>query len=113
MSASVPQIVASVNFLSQTSNLAASTLYTPAAAGNYRVSVYVTITAGAGSFVQATLGYTDESGAVTNNTQIEAATSSPAQACIPIYAEASAITIAVSIQSGSPTYNVRTVVESL
>lgn len=61
MSASVARIVATSDFLSQTSNLAATTMYTPASDGWYRINASQAKTAGSGG-CNGAFSWTDEAG---------------------------------------------------
>lgn len=103
MSASVPNIVATVNFLSQTTALATATLYTPAADGWYRVNAYYLVTAGSGS-VTPTFNWNDEGG-TNRQSQVDQAR--------PIYVQGGQPITAAATITGSPTYNLRFVIEAL
>jgi hypothetical protein len=118
MSAQVPKIESSSSFTGQTSALATTTIFTPAADGLYRVNIYMSVTAGMSiPSVTAHLKWTDNGGAAQNNNQIQAAGVSPCSAAtqsLPIFAKSGTnITIETSGLSGSPTYDLLVSVESL
>lgn len=102
MSASVPAIVNTTNFLSQTSNFGPTTMYTPSADGWYRINPSQTKTAGSGGCTGA-FSWTDENG--TSQTAYIDQTRA-------IYVKGgNAITASATISGG--TWNLRYVIESL
>jgi hypothetical protein len=103
MSAQVPQIVATVNLLSQTAGTTTTTLFTPAANGWYRVNAYYLRTSGTGNG-GATWNWTDENG-VSQQSQIDQAR--------PIYVQGGNPITATASYTGTGTYNLRFVIESL
>ncbi len=112
MSAQVAQIVASQSFLSQTSAIAATTLLTPPSGKVYRISAYITVTAGSGS-VSGKLRWTDNAGAQFNGNNNALNAPSPSTPTLTIFAtSAGPITVETSI-SGTVTYDLLVTVEEL
>lgn len=112
-------IVKTIQLAGQTGDIGATTIYTPAAAGLYRLSVYsVCTTAGAGGTLDVTLGWTDveqaQTSVVINDldlTTLGAAGSN----ILFISPSAAAITYTTAIagKSGSPEYTLDIVAERL
>ena len=61
----LPTKVATVSLTGQTGNITTATIYTPSAAGLYRVSVYVICTTAGGGTLATTIGWSDIVGAKT------------------------------------------------
>lgn len=111
-------IVASVQLTAQTGDIGTTTIYTPAAAGLFRVNVYqICTTAGTGT-LSCTIGWTDIVGAKTISpagTVDLSSTANGATGMSFISTGASAITYATAIagKAGSPAYAIYIVVEAL
>ncbi|KKL83635.1 hypothetical protein LCGC14_1972760 [marine sediment metagenome] len=112
-------IVKTISLTGQLASIGATTLYTPAAAGLYRVSVYmVCSSAGSGGTLDATIGWTDA---------VQAQSSSPAsqvdltgegnasQGTVFISSTAAAITYATTVagEGGAPEYDLHITVERI
>ena len=113
-----PIIVARVALTDQGGDLAATTLYTPAAAGMYRVSVYHLVTTAGTGTLTTTIGFTDDEGVKTvvpaANIDLSADTSA-AEGTAFIRSTAAAITYTVTIAgiAGAPKFSLWIVVERL
>lgn len=111
-------IVGTVSLTGQTGAIGATTIYTPVAAGQYRVSVYHLVTTAGTGTLTTTIGFTDDEGAKTvvpaSNIDLSADTSS-AQGTAFIRSTAAAITYTVTIAgiAGAPKYSLWIVVERL
>jgi len=110
-------IVATIALTDQGDDIGATTLYTPAASGMYRVSTYaLTTTAGAGGTLDVTIGWTDDeqaqSSVVVNDMDLTV-DKTAAQNTLFIRSTAAAITYTTAIagKSGSPKYSLFIVVE--
>jgi hypothetical protein len=108
MSATVPSVVARQDFLSQTSNLATTTLFTPSASGLFRVTVYGIPS---GPNITVTIGWTDDDGANSFNPSDQAGNGARS-GTVAIRSTANPITIAVT-RTNAPTWNLSVVVEDL
>lgn len=112
-------IVASVQLIGQTGNIATTTIYTPAAAGLFRVNVYqICSVAGTAGTLATTIGWTDAVGAKTIKPAADidlASTANGATGMSFISTTASAITYASAITggTGSPQYAIYLVIEAL
>src|SRR3990167_1223004 len=111
-------IVATVSLTGQTGAIGATTIYTPAASGQYRVSVYHLVTTAGGGTLTTTIGFTDDEGAKTIVPASDIDLSVDQQANsgqIFIRSTAVAITYTVTIVGigGSPVYSLWVVVERL
>ena len=111
-------IVATVSLTGQTGAIGATTIYTPAASGQYRVSVYHLVTTAGGGTLTTTIGFTDDEGAKTSvpASNIDLAVDTQAQSGnVFIRSTAAAITYTVTIAgiSGSPQFSLWIVVERL
>ncbi len=65
MAASVPRIVANESFLNQTSAISPTSIFTPDADGNYRISAYIDFPSnalGVGTEIDASITFTDDFG---------------------------------------------------
>ena len=112
-------IVKRVELTDQGGDIGATTLYTPAASGLYRVSTYaLTTTAGAGGTLDVTIGWTDDeqaqSSVVVNDMDLTV-DKTAAQNTLFIRSTAAAITYATAIagKSGTPKYSLFIIVERL
>jgi len=112
-------IVKSVALTAQDGDITTTTLYTPAAAGVYRISTYaLTTTAGAGGTLDVTIGWTDseqaQSSVVVNDLDLTV-DKSASQNTLFVRATAAAITYATAItgKSGTPAYSLFIIVERL
>jgi len=113
----IPNQVASQSFLNQTGNLATTTLFTPASAGNFRVAVYgdTVPNGGAVSNPVVTISWTDENQAQSMQITLALAGATQhlfTQEQIFFHSVASAITVAVS-DPNSVGYNLFVSVEQL
>lgn len=63
----LPQIVAKQSWLSQSSALAATTIYTPSADGLFRVSAYIEVSSGSTRAPSAQMTWTDDHAAQNNS----------------------------------------------
>jgi len=111
-------IVASVALTAQTGAINATTIYTPAAAGTYRVSVYHLVTTAGGGTLTTTIGFSDDEGAktVVPASDIDLSVDTQANTGTSfIRSTATAITYTVTIAgiSGSPKFSLWIVVERL
>lgn len=112
-------IVATVSLTAQDAAIGATTIYTPAAAGTFRVNVYqICHTAGAAGTLATTIGWTDPVTAKTIKPAADIVLDSTANGATGIafiVTTASAITYTTTITggSGSPKYNLYIVVEAL
>ena len=111
MSAEVAAIVASQSWNAQTTALAETAVFTPAADGLYRLTVYLSMSAGTGG-VTPHFYFTDDAGAQTRQFD-------PSNVNFPVSYEmlvkaksGDAISVSTSI-TGSPTYDFYATVESL
>lgn len=111
-------IVATAQLTGQTGNIVTTTLYTPSAAGLFRISVYqICTTTGTGT-LSSTIGWTDAAGAKTTSpagTVDLSSTSNGATGMTFLSTTASAITYATAIAGkvGSPQYAIYLVLEAL
>lgn len=112
MPAVVPDIVATSTFIDQTAAIGTTTLYTPPAAGLFRVSMYYMRQAGAGVNMNPTVAWTDRyAGHSYNGNNIQ--TGVAFMTCFDVQSEASQpITLACTI-TGSPTYSIYITIEHL
>ena len=112
-------IVATVSLTGQTGNIGATTLYTPAASGLYKVSVYhLCSVAGSGGSLATQIGWTDAVQAQTSNPAADISLTSAGNAASGIsliQATANAITYSATIAggTGNPQFNLYIVVERL
>lgn len=112
-------IAATVSLTGQTGNIAATTIYTPPAAGLYRVSVYqICTTAGSAGTLNSVIGWTDNVGAKTLSPAADVTLTSTANGATGasfIRATAAAITYATTITggAGNPQYALYICVEKL
>lgn len=112
-------IVATVSLTGQTGNIAATTLYTPAASGIYKVSVYHLCTvAGSAGTLATTIGFTDDVQAQTTKPAIDISLTGAGNAAsgiVPIRSTAAAITYSTVIAggTGSPQYALFIILERL
>ena len=112
-------IAAIVSLTGQTGNIATTTIYTPPAAGLYRVSVYqICSTAGSAGTLNSVIGWTDIVGAKTISPAADVTLTSTANGATGnafINATAAAITYAATITGGAggPAYALYIVVEKL
>lgn len=108
MPSSVANIVATQSFVGQTVSLASTAIYTPAAAGLFRVNIYVEKT-GTGN-LNPVVTWTDDYSASSKGftgLPFEISTFTVRSAA------ASAISVAAPISSGTPTFSVYVVIEQL
>lgn len=111
-------VVATVQLTAQTGDIGATTIYTPAAAGLFRVNVYqICKVAGTGT-LSTVIGWTDSVGAKTISPASNVDLSSTANGATGtsfISATAAAITYTTAIagKAGSPEYNLYIVLEVL
>ncbi len=111
-------IVGTVQLTGQTGDIAATTIYSPAAAGLYRVNVYMICTAAGTGTLSCTIGWSDIVGAKTlqpAGTVDLASTANGSVGTSFISSGASAITYATAIagKAGSPTFAIYIVLERL
>lgn len=112
-------IAATVSLTGQTGNIGTTTIYTPPAAGLYRVSVYqICTTAGSAGILNSVIGWTDNVGAKTLSPAADVTLTSTANGATGtgfIRATAAAITYATTITggAGSPQYALYICVEKL
>ncbi len=112
-------IAAIVSLTGQTGNISTTTIYTPPAAGLYRVSVYqICKVAGSAGTLNSVIGWTDAVGAKTLSPAADVTLTSTANGSTGnafISATAAAITYATTITggAGSPQYDIHIVVEKL
>ena len=112
-------IAAIVSLTGQTGNIATTTIYTPPAAGLYRVSVYALCSkAGTGGTLAVTIGWSDEVGAKTLKPASDVDLTSTANGSTGaafIRATAVAITYTTTITggAGAPEYNLHIALEKL
>ena len=107
-----------VSLTGQTGNITTTTIYTPAAAGLFRVNVYMICTTAGGGILSLTLGWTDIVGAKTLKPTSDVdlvSTANGATGNAFISTTATAITYATAIASktGSPQYALYIVLEDL
>ena len=109
-----PVIKATKTIKDQAGNLGTTAVFTPTADGVYRVSVYISATAGTGSG-NGQVGFVDDSeNAQSLTTFLGFFVGAPGSFSFPIKAKANhPITIGTYSVSSSLTYNVYVVVESL
>lgn len=112
-------IVATVSLTGQAGNIGTTTLYTPAASGIYKISVYhLCTTAGSAGTLATTIGWTDDVQAQTvkpaGDINLNGA-GNAAAGISPIRSTATAITYSAAIAggAGSPQYALFIVVERL
>lgn len=112
-------VVKTVQLTGQTGDIGATTLYTPTAAGLYRVSTYsVCTTAGGGGTLDVNIGWTDveqaQTSKVVNALDLTGA-GNAASNTLFISSEVAAITYAAAIAGkvGNPEYALNIVVERL
>mgnify|MGYP001617977026 CR=1 FL=1 len=108
MAASVPQIVYSNSWLSQTGNISSTTMVTPSQIGMYRASVYTDV-ASTGT-VDVSFGYTDDHGS--QNTLYGGNGQSVGLSYVFEAVSGQPITVSFTI-GGTPTFNAYVVLESL
>lgn len=114
-----PVIVGTVSLTGQTSNIASTTIYTPATAGLYRLSVYaLTTTAGSAGVLDVSFNWTDDEQAQSSLMidDLDLAVDKTAGSnSIFIRSTASAIQYSTTITggSGSPAYSLFIVAEKL
>lgn len=113
-------VVATVALTAQAASIGTTTLYTPVAAGMYRVSVYhlVTTAATSSGTLNTTIGWTDDESAKTNlpAAQLDLTVDqSAASGTVFARATAAAITYSTTMagEDGSPKYSLFIVVERL
>lgn len=112
-------IVATVQLTAQAANIVTTTIYTPAAAGLFRVSVYqICSVAGSAGTLATTVGWTDAAGAKSTSPAANVtldSTSNGATGMTFISTIAAAITFASTITggTGSPKFNIYIVVEAM
>ena len=112
-------IVATVSLTGQTGNIGATTLYTPAASGVYKVSVYHLCTvAGSAGSLATTIGFTDDVQAQTTKPAVDInlnGAGNAASGIVPIRSTATAITYSTVITggAGSPQYALFLILEKL
>ncbi len=112
-------IAAIVQLTAQAGNIGATTIYSPPAAGLYRVSVYqICKVAGAAGTLNSVIGWSDAVGAKTLSPAADVTLTSTANGSTGnafIQATAAAITYAATITggAGSPQYNLYVLVEKL
>ncbi len=115
--ASGATVVATVQLTGQTADIATTTIYTPVAAGLYRVSVYMICTTTGGGTLSCTIGYTDNVGARTVKpaTDIDLAATNASTGVAFIRSTAAAITYTTAIagKTGNPVYALYICVEKL
>jgi hypothetical protein len=107
----IPNRVASQSFLNQTGNLASTILFSPAAAGNFRVSVYAELKAGSTAVVTITFLWTDDDGAQTLALSL-GVPGGYSHDTIFIRSASGSISVSAS-QSGGSTYSLYTAVEEM
>jgi len=111
-------VVASVALTGQGAAINATTIYTPSAAGTYRVNVYHLVTTAGGGTLTTTIGFTDDEGAKTvvpaSDIDLSVDTSANTGTSF-IRSTATAITYTVTIAgiSGSPKFSLFIVLERL
>lgn len=114
-----PSIITPIQLTGQTGNIATTTIYTPAAAGLYRVGVYhICTTAGTAGTLATTIGWTDNVGAKTLKPAgdiVLDSTANGATGTAFIRATAAAITYATTITggAGNPQYALYILLERL
>lgn len=114
-----PAIVATAALTGQTASIGATTLYTPAAIGTYRVSVYQLCSgAGSGGTLDTTIGWTDNVQAQSSNPAAQVDLTSKGSASsgtIFIQSTAAAITYETTVAgaAGDPEYDLYITVERL
>lgn len=112
-------IAATVSLTGQTGNIGTTTIYTPPAAGLYRVSVYqICKVAGSAGTLNTVIGWSDAVGAKTLSPAADVTLTSTANGATGaafISSGASAITYATTITggAGSPQYNLYICVERI
>lgn len=111
-------IVASVQLTGQTADISTTTIYTPAAAGLFRVNVYMICTTAGTGTLSCTVGWSDVVGAKTISpagTVDLASTANGSTGISFISTTAAAITYATAIagKAGSPQYAIYITVEAL
>ena len=114
----VPAVLAKVALTAQSAVIAATNVITPPAAGLYRVSVYLVVTAaGTGGAIQANVGWKDEALAQSDSVAtLSTALGARAHADFVVHAETSAaITYSTVFNSvtGSPAYSLYVTVEKI
>lgn len=111
-------IVGTVSLTAQAGDIGATTIYTPAAAGIYKLSVYaICTTAGSAGTLTVTAGWTDDAAARTSNVVngLDLTGTNAAENTLTIRSTATAITYATAIAggAGSPAYALFIVLERL
>ena len=112
-------LVKTVSLTGQTASIGATTLYTPAAAGLYRVSVYMVCSkAGSGGTLDCTIGFTDvtQAQSVSPASQVDlTGKGNASQGDSFISSTAVAITYATTVagEGGAPEYDIHFTLERL
>jgi hypothetical protein len=109
----IPNEVASTSFLNQTTALSSTTLFTPSAAGNFRVSIYTS--AASNPNVTVTVSWTDAANGANSVqfTQISTITSSKNNYGIAFLRSAASSAIQISATLPTVSYDLFSVVEQL
>jgi|SRR5580765_3427661 len=105
----VPVIVAKQSFLGQSGTLSSTTLFTPEAAGDYRISI---ILSSNDSSVQPVISWTDENGARSETLNINSQNSMYTRHATYLLHSAASSAISVS-ESGATTHDLFITVEEL
>lgn len=110
-------VVNSVSFLNQTDGLAATTVYTPTASGNFRVSVCVTAFSTSDTSARPLVWWTDETSTFSPNRFVEApgyvSTNQANTLVIPVHATAGTPILVQVYADSSSIYDVWVTVEKL
>ena len=111
-------VVATAQLIDQTSDIATTTLFTPAVAGLFRINVYMICKVAGTGVLSCTCGWTDAVGAKTIKPTGDVDLASTANGAVGtsfISSGASAITYATAIagKAGSPKYDLHLTIEAL
>jgi hypothetical protein len=116
----LPQIVAKQSWTSQSGALASTTVYTPSAAGLFRVSAYIEVSSGSTRAPSASMTWTDDHAAQNNSGALGAVDASGNWTINGSYATRAFrvaantdIKVSTSIGAGTGTYDLYVVIEQL